>query len=174
MDPRADLPCSQSKKERLSIMSRRKTGTLSGIFNSLLKMDKDYKNGVLHNYSCGYIFSDKGCTNNQGVYIGPCELEDGRKTSLVIEKYVSNCPKPPKENCVPGYKKDEDNQYFWVPKKDCLKCSNHIRHTYTKRSKNMCRVLRDMANPYKVGSSITKVLSSVSEKINELQSQHNH
>lgn len=147
----------------------RHSGGLGTLVSRMFKDELEWAKGRLNRFSSGYIFSDAGCTNKQGVFLGPHSLSDGRLVSLTLKPAVNNCPKPPISDPVPNERlSNPDQAYFWVPYQDCLKCEHHKRHTYTKRSQGRCLLLQSLRAGHKVGSSTLNIVNSAMKNVKEI------
>jgi len=100
--------------------------------NYLAKQSRNYLNGKIDWYSCGWIFSDKGYTNQQGVHFKALESDDGRMVSLNPKRSVK-CPDSSKGDfpLVRGS--------YSVPKSVCDKCLMKIQGGYCKKLRSMAR-----------------------------------
>lgn len=128
---------------RGSSRRRRDRGVgIGGLIGDIFKAQAKVKNGALHTFPNGYIFSDKGWTNAGGVFIAPRPTADGRMASLIGgTKSVNNCPQPPGD--FPMFV-DDRGTHNWVPMKACRVCPNHISRVRGAHYP-CCAVLREQA-----------------------------
>lgn len=91
----------------------------TNIFKLVLQGAIEEANGKLRQMPNGYVFSDAGATNSNGVFFPACKDEDGKAISLKLGlRVVNNCPIPPGD-----YPKL--NSGHCVPLKDCKRCEHH-------------------------------------------------
>lgn len=136
---------------------------MSNIFNWFAKSLIEANNGKIHKYSNGFVFSDAGTTNNQGVFLKPSEAKDGRKISLALSVLTaSNCPQPP------GDYPQSKRGGFWVPMKVCRKCPHHIKRR-RRQPYPCCDVLRKIrANGPTPAQQMIKVMQDAVERTKEI------
>jgi hypothetical protein len=80
-----------------------------------------HRNGRIQTMPNGWIFSDKGCTNANGVFFAARPDATGRMMSLAPQKTTRNCENPAMEGVYPK----SHEGLFWVPFRHCRKCSHH-------------------------------------------------
>ena len=97
------------------------SGALGNLFKQMARDMTAGYNGKIVVYPNGFVFSDKGYTNPQGVSWKAKPDATGRLTSLVHMQTANGCPQPPGD-----YPKN-DRGRFWVPMKECRKCPHHIK-----------------------------------------------
>lgn len=112
----------------------RRYNALGDLLGMIGRDMRDHRLGKIHTSLCGYVFSDKGYTNPQGVYFKPTTDQDGKAISLIPRNTVTNCPQPPEGVTAPRTKFG-----FQVPASKCQKCPFHGRG-------NFCSELRRLRN----------------------------
>lgn len=142
---------------------RNEIGEEMNIFNYMAKSVIETANGRIHSTGSGWIFSDAGATNAQGVYIGPRPSKDGRPMSISLGVLTaSNCPQPP------GDYPQGSRGGFNVPMKVCRKCPHHIKRR-RRQPYPCCAVLREIRakGPTPI-EKMASIVESAKEKTAEM------
>lgn len=142
-------------------MRRRSSST--NLFGWIIKDLVEAKQGKLRKSSAGYIFSDKGCTNNQGYHLPAIVHEVTNKLiSLEIRPYIRNCPVPPYEGAVEESRSHRTERgYYWVREAACKKCQYRLK-------KACCAKLREERREDNPAKQFGEMLGEATKKANEL------
>ncbi len=112
---------------------------LGQILGNILKSTAEYNAGVIRHISNGWIFSDKGTTNRNGVNLPPRPDMLGRPMSLKLgQKTVCNCPNTAFSILYP-----KTTHGFQTPYRECQRCKYHLKRIRG-RPLPCCSLLREI------------------------------
>lgn len=122
------------------------------LFRRIARDMNETAKGKIQWWGMGYVFSDKGYTNPQGVFLKSFPDDNGVPTSLKSKSHVL---------CLSA---DKGSEYplvrgsYRVPKSICNKCEHRIKGGY-------CQVLRDLR---KGGTAFGQLLTQATNDAQEL------